>query len=368
MRIGLSLTPLFKQNRDGIFTYTQSLFEQFSSRAHTVVPVSFLRNENVSIQEHVDFLGHYELCLLKQLSGLSVKPLDDLENQIDIYHATDYRFIRLKQKPLIATLHDAVPLRNAQWANPALRRVKNILMKQAAKWVDGVIAVSHAEVPELVECWGVEASKISVVHSGVSDFWHQSVPSDEKQTLLEKHGLPSAFILFVGTLQPRKNVERLLDAFKRLPEPLKKNYPMVLVAQRGWSDEGVIKRLQPEIEKGQAYWLQNVSKEALRCFYQSATVFAFPSLYEGFGLPVLEAFASRVPVLTSNVSALPEVAGEAAVLVDPYQVEEMTEKLQQLLTSESLRAECIQKGIERVKQFTWEHCAQNTLDVYRKFL
>lgn len=367
MRIGLSLTSLFKQKRDGIFTYTQAMNEQLPNWNCQVVGTSFLENSSVNLKD-VDFLGQYEFCLLKQLAGLPISKINELKNKIDLYHITDYRFISLKNKPVIASLHDAVPLKNTSWVNPHLRKIKNAVMKRAVKWVDHVIAISQAAVPDIVEYWGVETSKISVIHLGVSRFWLHPVSLEQKRETLNRYALPEDFILFVGTMQPRKNLERLLKAFKQLPEHLRKNHHLVLVASRGWMDEAFVQELSIQIPKGQVHWIKDISYEELRCLYQSAALFAFPSLYEGFGLPIVEAFASNLPVVTSNVSALPEVANGAALLFDPYNVEDITEKIRCILESSSLREQFVLKGRERAKSLMWDQCVEKTLNLYKKFI
>nr|AUN37321.1 glycosyl transferase group 1 [uncultured bacterium] len=170
----------------------------------------------------------------------------------------------------------------------------------------------------------------------------------------------------IGTLQPRKNLARLLAAHAALPAELRRAHPLLVVGSRGWAAEEEIGALSGAVAKGNAMWLQHVPDEELSTIFQNACALALPSLYEGFGLPLVEAFASGIPVLTSNVSAMPEVAGNAAVYVDPLDEKQIADGLQRILVDEGLRAELVSLGTERAREFSWQRCARQTLDVYRK--
>jgi alpha-1,3-rhamnosyl/mannosyltransferase len=142
---------------------------------------------------------------------------------------------------------------------------------------------------------------------------------------MEKFGLAPGYFLFVGTLQPRKNVERIVAAYKSLPSELQEERHLVIAGQAGWGSASLLTQIQSLQQEGKCSWLKYVAAEDLKTLYQCAGAFVFPSLWEGFGIPVLEAFASRVPVITSNLSSLPEVAGDAAILIDPYSVSDLRE-------------------------------------------
>jgi glycosyltransferase involved in cell wall biosynthesis len=180
------------------------------------------------------------------------------------------------------------------------------------------------------------------------------------------YGLPGEFILFLGSLEPRKNLVRLISAYARLPHALRREVHLVIAGGAGWLNENV---KRAAIEHGVTDWVHFVGyipDEDLSALYSLATVFAYPSLAEGFGLPILDAMQCGVPVLTSNVSSLPEVTGDAAVLVSPTNVDEIVDGLTRLLESDSLRAQLRERGYRRASQFSWERCARETLAVYQQ--
>ena len=178
--------------------------------------------------------------------------------------------------------------------------------------------------------------------------------------------LPPAFILFVGSLEPRKNIPRLLAAYARLKTTLKNEVHLVIVGGQGWLNDDVHATIQKLDLRSRVHCLGYVNEEDLPVLYSLATVFAYPSLYEGFGLPIVEAMQCGAPVLTSNVSALPEVAGNAALLVSPTNIDEIASGLTRLLEQAELRQEFRLRGYQRVQDFSWERCARETLAVYRQ--
>jgi glycosyltransferase involved in cell wall biosynthesis len=176
--------------------------------------------------------------------------------------------------------------------------------------------------------------------------------------------LPSSFILFVGAFEPRKNLTRLLEAVKRVHDRGEK-IPLVLVGRAGWDSDKLAKKIQ-ELSLQENVILKGYMKEQeLRCVYRLATLFVFPSLQEGFGLPLLEAMASRTPIAASASSALPEILQDAALFFDPKDPEDMAEKIMRLLNDEELRVELMAKGSQRVSDFDWEKTAEQTLSIYQ---
>jgi alpha-1,3-rhamnosyl/mannosyltransferase len=287
----------------------------------------------------------------------------------DLFHVTDYRIVRM-DCPVVATLHDALPIKYPEWCNPRLRSVKNWLQRKATTKADHVIALSWFAIDELVECFGVNPNRVSVVYCGVDDEW--LAPPDEAAVAatLARHNLAPGYFLTVGTLQPRKNVERLLDAWLMLPKGLREERALVVVGARGWRCEALVARLErARLDGENIVWLDRLTDaQGLRHLYLGAGVFAFPSLYEGFGIPIVEAFASRVPVVASNASSLPEVTQGAALEVDPLDTGELASALQTLANDGVERARCIAAGRIRAEQLTWHATARQTADVYRSVL
>jgi glycosyltransferase involved in cell wall biosynthesis len=191
------------------------------------------------------------------------------------------------------------------------------------------------------------------------------LPADEVAVFRQRRGLPERFVLCVGTLEPRKNQTRLVEAFARIHDGQVK---LVLVGGKGWLYDELFTRVEALGLSKEIIFPGYVMNDELPLWYNAATILAYPSLYEGFGMPVLEAQACGTPVLTSNVSSLPEAAGDAASMVDPYDVEALAAELDRLLTDKPLRHELRKRGLAHASQFTWPLMAQETADVYRRAL
>jgi alpha-1,3-rhamnosyl/mannosyltransferase len=174
------------------------------------------------------------------------------------------------------------------------------------------------------------------------------------------------YILSVGTLEPRKNLTTAIKAYARLPETIRQDMPFVIAGMKGWRTDGLDKEVAALIEKGQIRRLGYVPDEALPALYSGARAFVYPSLYEGFGLPPLEAMACGTPVIVSNRSSLPEVVGDAGLKVEALDVDGLAGAMNQVIEDDVLRASLRQRGMERAKGFSWRRCAEETLAVYRK--
>ncbi len=355
---------------DGIGVYTSALMQHLPDAGCDVAPFSYPRPRGAAGAVSVGrpMPQSFERATLIDLLTPRVNRVH-MAGAVDIFHAPDYRIVRM-DCPVVATLHDALPIKYPQWCSPGMRRTKNWLQKKAARHADHVIAVSRFAIGELVECFGVDERRVSVVPNGVDATWLEAPPADEVAATLAGNGLRPGYFLFVGTLQPRKNVERLLDAYLSLPAPLRAERQLVIVGAVGWRCETLLARIELARQQGEnVVWLAELTgAEALRHVYAGAGVFVFPSLYEGFGLPVLEAFASGVPVVAANTSSLPEVTQGAALDVDPLAVGEIAAAMQTLAHDEALRARCIGAGRVRAAGMTWHHTAQRTAAVYHAVL
>lgn len=264
--------------------------------------------------------------------------------------------------PVVITIHDLSFIRFPQLFRRANRLYLTVMSRLSAHRASQVIAVSEHTARETEHLLGVDQRKITVVYHGV-DARFQPLPAEEVAAFREQRGLPEQFVLFVGTLEPRKNLERLVRAFAQLePTELK----LVLAGGKGWLYEDLFAEVDKLGLREAVLFPGYVSHDELALWYNAATVFAYPSIYEGFGMPVTEAQACGTPVVTSNTTSLPEAAGEPAVLVDPYDVKAIAAGLRRLTEDADLRQHLGEQGLARARDFHWTQTARETIAVYRK--
>lgn len=244
----------------------------------------------------------------------------------------------------------------------------NLMLDAAVRQADKLIAVSHSTKADLLQYYPtLSADKITVVHHGFDQaFFAEKVSRDALEVMLQKQGLkPGEYVLYVGALQPRKNLVRLIAAFEKAKE-MQPKMKLVLVGESAWLADGIHAAYEQSAFKSDIHLIGRVDFDELRTWYQGARLFAFPSLYEGFGLPILEAFASGVPVLTADNSSLPEVAGKAALYCQAEIVENIAEQLARLWGDTELQETLKKRAQEELERFSWEKCAQETLGVILK--
>ncbi len=278
----------------------------------------------------------------------------------DVYHNPDHilPLLPVKAKKIV-TVHDLCFYKHPETFSAAKRRYKKMMTPVSLKRADRIIADSHSTKKDIIELFSIPEDRINVVHIGVNkDFKPLSGAKDHERP----------FILFVGTLEKRKNIEGLIDAYALAVKQEGISHDLVIAGRKGWLYDGIFRKVRKERLEGRVKFIFDISQEELPGLYSAAELFVYPSFYEGFGLPVLESMACGTPVITSNVSSLPEVAGDAAVLVDPKDTSTLAVKIAGVLKDPSLRRAMSQKGLLRARQFTWDKCARETLDVYRSVL
>jgi glycosyltransferase involved in cell wall biosynthesis len=270
----------------------------------------------------------------------------------DLFHGLNQRLPRLPMARAIATFHDLFVM-SGEYSTPEFRARFTAQARDAAARADAIIAVSEFTANQVVSLLGFDPARVHVVHHGI-----RPLPLTGGATVREP------VILNVGAIQKRKNIDRLVEAF----EGLDAGWRLVLAGSSGYGAEEILARIAASPARDRILVTGYVSLQELAQWYARASIFAFPSLDEGFGMPVLEAMAAGVPVVTSNRSALPEVAGSAALLVDPFDTAALLHALRELIGNVDLRGELSRLGIERVRTFTWERAVRETWDVYRKIL
>ena len=284
---------------------------------------------------------------------------------LDLFHAPANIIPLGYTKASVVTVHDLAIYQNPAWFPTQVLSTRLLVPKSLSR-ARAIIAVSQSTAKDLRELFSIPKSKIHVVPEGV-DVTRLPL-KDRAVDVRKKFNLSGRYLLFVGTLEPRKNLVRLIQAYHYLRERDERvrDLPLVLAGAKGWKSDVIFKTIKSLRLESAVRYLGYVTMNEKLNLITAADAFAFPSEYEGFGLPVLEAMALGTPVLTSNVSSLPEVAGTAAVLVDPEDTEAIFRGLRQVLFDEQLRRRLKQAGPKQAQQFTWQKTAQQTLAVYEQ--
>ena len=314
-------------------------------------------------------LGRYPLnAAWSAATSFNFFGINRLNQKVDLIHATDHYVPKCAPVPLVATLMDAIPLSHPHWSRGNHRGLKNALWIRAANWADQIVTISEYSKLELAKWTGISLNKISVIPLGVDKRWFREVPAAEFAQVRARYALPERFFISVGTLQPRKNIEGAILAHRSMPLAERQRVPLVIVGRAGWKCEAVLKMIDEDTSSGAVRWLQHVPEADLLAVVKSASALVFASLAEGFGLPVLEAFAAQVPVVTSNTTSLPEVTGDAALTVDPLDVAALSAAMSRVIGDEVLANDLKQRGLLRAQTFNWQTCAAATVGVYQEVL
>jgi glycosyltransferase involved in cell wall biosynthesis len=265
----------------------------------------------------------------------------------------------------VVTIHDLAFRRYPEVLTADARRYFEQATAAAVRRADAIVTVSEQTRQDLISDYGVASDRVYRVYNGVAS---RFCPGDSKETARERvsqtYGLDTPYIFFLGTLEPRKNAEGLIQAFHRLYQEGLTDLTLVLAGGKGWLYDTIFETVATLDIEDRVRFLDHVPDEDLPDLYRAAQVFAWPSFYEGFGLPVLEAMACGTPVVTSNTSSLPEVTGDAALLVDPHRPDEIASAIGSLFEDQALLEDLQLRGLRQAAQFSWHRCAKQTLDVY----
>lgn len=295
--------------------------------------------------------------------------LDKFVGGTDIFWSPHFNFSSFSDKTKkIITVHDLSFLRYREffsWRKNFWHLA--LAVKKNLKLADRIIAVSENTKNDLIELLGISEEKISVVYSG-NNFIKASFSEEERDNYFKEHKIKERFVLYLGNIEPRKNISGLIEAFNNLRSQYSgyDDLQLVLAGAKGWKTKKIIKAAKNSPFYQDIIFLGYVSSKEKSILYQSASLFVYPSFYEGFGFPPLEAMSCGLPVICSNVSSLPEVVSDAALLIDPGKSEEITFAMHSLL-SDSLLADFLRKkGLERANFFSWEKAAKSYLDIFKK--
>ena len=366
--IGFDATPLLLP-RTGIGNYSLELLRAMQRLADPPT-ITLLSNRPLANEFHT--LGKLNTTAFpsRWLWMHSRLPQHLTKQSVQLAHFPNNSAPLWSSTPYILTIHDASLFlypEHHPWQR--LLTVRTFL-PQAARRAAAIITVSQHAKRELQEILQLPDEKLHVVYEAASERFRKRVTSAEIDTIQHKYNLPADYLLFVGTLEPRKNLPRLLTAYAAMlqADPTKKQYKLVLAGSDGWGKETLSEQITALGLQQQVIFLGYVNDNDLPGLYAGATLFIFPSLHEGFGLPPLEAMACGTPVLTSSNSAMSEICGDAAAYVDPRDEDAMTRTLCELLDNRHQLIRLGRCGLQRAANFSWDRAAQETMAVYRSVL
>jgi glycosyltransferase involved in cell wall biosynthesis len=288
--------------------------------------------------------------------------------QPDVFHAPHYVLPPAVRARSVVTIHDCIHLMFPQYLpNRAAYAYAKASMWSAARRSDRILTVSEASKRDILHFFKVRPEKVVVVYNAIDEHFRVAPAEEDVARVRERYQLEHGFVLYAGNIKPHKNLVRLIEAFAELRKDSSFEELKLLIIGDQISKLPALRRAVHKYKLHKhVRFLGYLPDETLAILYRLAAVFVFPSLYEGFGLPPLEAMASGTPVVTSNVSSLPEVTGGAAVLVDPYDVESIVDGIRRVLTNPALAADLRAKGIERAREFSWERSVERTRRLYEE--
>ncbi|MCX6785552.1 MAG: glycosyltransferase family 1 protein [Candidatus Komeilibacteria bacterium] len=373
MKIGVDLRAVSGKQLTGVGTYTLAVLEELlrqDKQNHyklfcnslADLPQAVLdrfKNSNAEI-----YSFHYPSKLFNGALTFFRRPcLDKLIKGADLFWFPNLSFWSVSQScRTIVTVHD-LSFKKIPWAYSAKMRLWHQLVKPRQKLASAakIIAVSNNTKRDLMDLYNLPKEKIEAVYPGLPEAEQSSA---NFQAIKNKYNLPEKFILYLGTLEPRKNIEGIIAAYELLNRP---DVDLVIAGGKGWLYRQIYRLAAKSPLKKQIHFINYIQPEDRFSLYRLAAALVWPSFYEGFGLPPLEAMASGVPVITSANSSLPEVVGQAALLVDPYNIAEIKEAMNQAINNPLLRAALIKKGQEQVKKYSWQQTAKQMLKIFEQY-
>ncbi|MBX2945144.1 MAG: glycosyltransferase family 4 protein [Cyclobacteriaceae bacterium] len=372
MKIGIEVQRLFRKKRFGIEIAAVELLHELHKikTNHQFIILAAQNNHENKLYDCKNFTIRTVRGKLFFDFEQFFLPVAAKHEQLNILHCTGNTTPLYCSKPIVQTLHDIIFLDPIPKSDSYYQRYGNlyrrIIVPQACKKSEAIITVSNYEKKRMVERLKIEEEKVHVIHNGVSSIFKKTVDAEKLKETRIKYCLPDNFILFLGNTSARKNPERVLAAY--LGYAKKSTAPLPLVTP-GLPRDFILDNLKKSGELNlinKIYAPGYIDQDDLVHLYSLSKLFLFPSLSEGFGMPLLEAMACGVPVITSNTSALPEIAGDAAKLIDPNSVENIRDAIHELLEHPALLEDYCHRGLKQVQNFQWKHAAEKTLDIYER--
>lgn len=384
-KVIIDVTPIDSQP-SGVGLYVFNLVEALSKLEHTEsfeLGLAYQPGLKNWLKGKLDFPDNlqlypniYQIPIPVRLSNLfldylpQIFPhyLQPILGKPNVFHGTNYTVYPYKNIQKIITIYDLSFIRYPEYTNSVVKQYTKRLIK-CLEWTDLIITISESSKQDIINYLKVPAEKIFVtpLASRYNANFLSSLDLDKEVDNIN-YDFSKPYLLFVSTIEPRKNINAIISAFNFLKQKYKVEHQLVLIGKKGWNYQPIFTAIENSPWKNEIHHLDYLSNELVALFYSKAEVFLYPSHYEGFGLPVLEAMTLGTPVITSNISSIPEVTGNAAILIDPNDHMQLAEAMLQVISDSQLRQKLINKGKIRADLFSWERTAKETLKAYKSII
>ena len=368
MKVSIELQPCLK-NKSGIGVYTYELTKrlqnfkdiEFEGNIFNFFNRNYIERdiEGLDIKKNICSLFPYGVYR-RIWSYAPIKYNFLFRRNADIYQFFNFVIPPNISGKVITTIHDLTYILYPNTMDTSNRKRLEKDMKSTVKRADYIITISESSKRDIVKYLDVDENKIQVIYPGVDEVYKKVLNSDEITTVKKKYNIDGKYLLYLGTLEPRKNIETIIKAYNCFKRFDKDNIKLVLAGKKGWLYESIFKLVKEFNIEDKVIFTDYIDDMDKAPLYQGAEMFLFPSLYEGFGIPVIEAMASRIPVITSNSSSLPEVAGEAAIITDPLDYKKISNSIERILNENGLREKMVNEGIKQASKFSWDSSAEKT--------
>lgn len=372
MKVSIELQPCLK-NKSGIGVYTYELTRRLQNISDIQIEgniFNFLnRNdiksdiEGLNIKKNTCSLFPYGVYR-RMWRYIPIKYNFLFRRNIDIYQFFNFVIPPKISGKVITTIHDLTYILYPNTMDVSNKKRLEKDMHSTVKRADYIITISENSKIDIIKHLHIDENKIEVIYPGVDEEYKKLLSSDEITAVKNKYNINGKYLLYLGTLEPRKNIETIIRAYNCFKKANKSDIKLVLAGKKGWLYDSIFKLVKEfGLEKDVIFtdYIDDMDKAPL---YQGAEIFLFPSLYEGFGMPVIEAMASRTPVITSNSSSLPEVAGKAAIITDPLDYKGISNFIKRILNEYELREKMISEGISQANKFSWDSSAEKLKNIY----
>ena len=368
MKIGFDCRPAKWYRGTGIGTYAYQLLNMFNNIDKVNDYVLFAPSPwDMNINLNSNFLtATSESCGSGVFWDEVNMPNIIKDKNLDIYHVPQNGVGLSKDKicKYVITLHDVIPYRMPNTASDRYLKIFNEEIPKVIPLCDGIITVSNFSKRDIIRSFNCSEDKVYVTHLAAEDIYKPLSKSKSCSLIKHNYGIDGDFILYIGGFSPRKNIIGLIESFSKLITLYKKNISLVIAGTKGKSYDLYHSRAIDLNIENKVIFPGFIEMNHIPYIYNAAKLFVYPSFYEGFGLPPVEAMACGTPVVTSNSTSIPEIVGDAAILMDPYDVDDLCEKMYLVLTNKELKDSLVSKGLARSSELSWEKTAKQTLDAY----